>query len=221
MSGDTCIVSFSAGKDSVVAALRLREMFPRLVLFYLYLVPGLEFVEQGLRYYEDFFGTPILRLPHPSLPRMLENFVYQPPDRVRALQATPMPRLSYEQVEAHVRRVAGAPDAYVAIGTRTADSPIRLANVRRYGSANHTRRSFFAVYDWKIADVECCLHTERCKLPVDYELFGRSFDGIDYRFLAPIKERFPRDYAKILEWFPLAHLDIQRREYAARRTHAA
>ena len=41
-------------------------------------------------------------------------------------------------------------------------------------------------------------------LPVDYEMFGRSFDGIDYRFISPIKERFPDDYARILEWFPMA-----------------
>lgn len=49
------------------------------------------------------------------------------------------------------------------------------------------------------------------QLPVDYKLFGRTFDGIDYRFLKPIKENFPRDYEKIITWFPLAELELFRR----------
>ena len=48
------------------------------------------------------------------------------------------------------------------------------------------------------------------KLPIDYEMFGKSFDGLDYRFLKPIKERFPEDYAKIKEFFPLIDLEILR-----------
>jgi hypothetical protein len=52
----------------------------------------------------------------------------------------------------------------------------------------------------------------KCKLPIDYHLFGRSFDGMDYRFLKPIKDNFPKDFEKILEWFPLADLEIFRAE---------
>jgi len=46
------------------------------------------------------------------------------------------------------------------------------------------------------------------------------FDGIDYRFMKPIKDHFPRDYQRIIEWFPLAELEIKRREFAARRKTA-
>jgi hypothetical protein len=42
----------------------------------------------------------------------------------------------------------------------------------------------------------------------EYEWFGRSFDGIDWRFLAPIKQHAPDDYARILDWFPLADLEV-------------
>lgn len=43
---------------------------------------------------------------------------------------------------------------------------------------------------------------------------GRSFDGIDYRFLKPIRDHMPADYERILEWFLLADLDIARRQFA-------
>ena len=46
------------------------------------------------------------------------------------------------------------------------------------------------------------------KLGSDYKVFGRSFDGLDLRFLLPIKKHYPRDYQRILELIPLADLEI-------------
>jgi len=212
VSGDTCFLSFSAGKDSIAAWIQVRRYFKRVIPFYLYLVPGLAFIEEGLRYYEDFFKTEIIRLPHPSLWRMLKHFVFQPPERCAIIEDANLPNWDYRRLEAYVRSQSDAPDAFVAIGSRTADSPIRLANMKRFGTLTPARRSFFAVYDWKIDDVVRELRAANCKLTVDYRMFGRSFDGIDYRFLGPIKERYPEDYARILDWFPLADLEIFRRE---------
>jgi len=50
-----------------------------------------------------------------------------------------------------------------------------------------------------------------CGLSSEYEMFGRSFDGIDARFLQPMRERYPEDYQRVLDWFPLADLDLYRR----------
>jgi hypothetical protein len=61
-------------------------------------------------------------------------------------------------------------------------------------------------------DLIALLEQHRIKLPVDYELFGRSFDGTDHRFLTPLKKHRPADYQRILEWFPLAFLDGWRYE---------
>lgn len=222
--GDTCLLSFSLGKDSIVAWVALRPHFKRIVPFFFYLIPDLEFVEQGLRYFEDKFQTPIIRLPHPSLYRMLHALTFQPPERClvieTAIREGRLAKFEYQELEEHVRRVSAAPEAFVAVGTRTADSPIRLANLRQHGAIHPRRRSFWAVFDWKIADVEACLVREGLKLPVDYKMFGRSFDGVDFRFLDPIRRNFPRDYEKILSWFPLAELEIKRREWAAKEPHA-
>ncbi len=214
-SGDTCLLAFSAGKDAVCAWIQARRYFGRVVPLYRYLVPGLEFVEDGLAYYERAFGTPIYRVPHPSIYRMLNNLVFQPPERCAAIERARLPRITYAQTNDHVRQVANATGAWVANGTRTADSPIRLMSVRKHGPRNMRERGFMAVYDWRIADVEREIKAAGLKLTVDYQMFGRSFDGIDYRFLKPIKERFPRDYQRILEWFPLADLELFRRERIA------
>lgn len=214
-SGETCLLSFSLGKDSICAWSALRPHFKRIVPFYLHDVPGLEFIEKSIRYFERKFKTKIIQVPHPSLYRKLRNFTFQAPENCLAIEAANLRQLEYADIEDYVRRKSGAgKDAFVALGTRTADSPIRLANMRRYGPINYKRNSFWAVYDWRIADVVDCLKKNGLKLPVDYKLFGRSYDGIDYRFLAPIKEHFPRDYARILEYFPLAELELKRREWS-------
>ena len=70
---DTAILAFSTGKDSIAAWLQMRKYFKRIIPYYCYTVPGLTFVEESLKYYEDFFGTHICRLPHRSLARMLRN----------------------------------------------------------------------------------------------------------------------------------------------------
>ena len=70
---DTVILSFSAGKDSIAAWLAIRPYFKRIVPYFLYIVPDLEFVEQSVRYYEDFFETRIYRMPHTSWFRMLKH----------------------------------------------------------------------------------------------------------------------------------------------------
>ena len=75
------LLAFSTGKDAVAAWLAIREHFDAVHPYYLYIVPGLEFVDESLDYYERFFGVRIARLPHPSLHRMLNNFVFQPPER--------------------------------------------------------------------------------------------------------------------------------------------
>ena len=85
---DTAILAFSCGKDSIAAWLQMRKYFKHIVPYYCYIVPGLEFVEKSLSYYEDFFGCHIYRLPHRSLYRFLRGMVFQSPPHVTKIEAT-------------------------------------------------------------------------------------------------------------------------------------
>jgi hypothetical protein len=66
------------------------------------------------------------------------------------------------------------------------------------------------VWDWRKQHVMDAIYAARIRLPPDYEWFNRSFDGLDRRFLGPIKAYAPDDYARILQWFPLADLELRR-----------
>lgn len=211
----TYLLSFSGGKDSVVAWLQLRRFFKRVVPVYMYGIPGLEFVEEGLRYAEQFFGVDhILQLPHPSLYRKLNAFVFQPPSHIKVIQEAERFEFDYDDVFAVAKAAYGLPDeTYTAIGVRAVDSLNRWAAIQKYGAVNEKRLTFYPCYDFRKEDLVREIVAARYRLPEDYLLFGRSFDGIDWRFLKPLKERRPADYRRILEWFPLAELEVLRIQF--------
>lgn len=219
---DECLLAFSGGKDSIAAWLHMRPHFKRIVPVYYYLVPDLGFIERGLRYFEEWFGTPIIRMPHPSLHRMLSNWVFQSPERSRAevLHAAGLPAVNYNDLRAAVAVMNlgwKAEDAWIAVGTRAADSPHRMVHFRKRGPVNATTRQFYPVWDWNKARLVKAISDAGVKLPAEYRVFGRSFDGLDFRFLHGIKKHWPEDFAKILQWFPLAELELVRHQFKQER----
>ena len=77
--GGTALLAFSRGKDAIATWLQLRRYFEDIRPIWFYLVPGLEFEDESIDYFERKFQTPIRKLPHPSVNRLLNNLVYQPP----------------------------------------------------------------------------------------------------------------------------------------------
>ena len=209
--GNPVLLGFSRGKDSLAAWLSMREAGITVVPYHLYLVPGLRFVEDSLTFYEDFFDTKIINLPHPSFYRWLNGFLFQPPERCAIIEAAQFPEPTYEELAGVLREDLGLPDAWNADGVRAADSPNRRMAMVTHGPVREHLRKISPVWDWRIADVRDALKRHNCPLPPEYEWFGRSFDGIDFRFLDPIRQHAPADYARILDWFPLADLEVFRR----------
>lgn len=209
------LLAFSTGKDAIAAWLAIREAFDTVHPYYLYLVPGLEFVEESIAYYEQFFGRRIHRLPHPSLHRWLNAFTFQPPERVLAIKQAGLPPHSYEDVRKVLAEDLGLPiGTLVADGVRAADSPMRRVAIAKHGPISWSQHKYHPIHDWVAADLVASFRSHSVKLPIDYRIFGRSFDGIDARFLVPMKKHLPGDYARVLEWFPLAEVEVYRWEKA-------
>lgn len=215
--GRPVCVAFSGGKDCIAAELALREAGVETVLAHLYLIPGsehgktLRFVEDGLSRLEDQLGKEIHRYPHPSFYRMLNNLVFQPPERCAVIESAQLPTVDYESMWELIREDLGLPnDTWVADGVRAADSIVRRGSIKRHGAMKPKHHKVSPIWDWKQGKVFDFISDHGIDLPVDYEWFGRSFDGIDYRFLSKIKENSPSDFEQILSWFPLADLELMR-----------
>ncbi|WGH92106.1 hypothetical protein QDX21_07120 [Auritidibacter ignavus] len=218
-SGDDVLLAFSRGKDSIALWLSLLESGvdpDKIHPYHLYLVPGLSFVDESLAYFEDYFEKHIPQYPHVAVYRLLKNLVFQPPENCSVIEAAQLQEVTYLQLISVLSEEFGLPkDTYYVEGSRACDSPMRRIAVSKHGAVRKAGRKILGVWDWQIADVRDVISRHGIELPVDYEMFGRSFDGLDYRFLGPLKERFPDDYQKILDLYPLAELEVMRYEIEA------
>ncbi|PMC76397.1 phosphoadenosine phosphosulfate reductase [Brachybacterium sp. UMB0905] len=215
--GRPVLVAFSGGKDAIACTLALIEAGVDVRLAHLYLIPGrepgttLEFVEEGLSYAEGKLGMRVHRYPHPSLYRMLNALIFQPPERCAIIEAADLPIPTYEEIWQVIRMDLGLdPDTWVADGVRAADSPYRRAALVTHGVMKPSTGKVSPIHDWVKAEWSACLDRHGWQLPPDYEMFGRSFDGIDRRFLEPMRAHRPRDYQRVLDWFPLAEMELVR-----------
>lgn len=213
---DVTIVSFSGGKDSLATYLEVRDHFKHVVPFYLQGVPDLEFIEDNLRYYEKLMGRRIIRLPQPRFYEKLNDLIYQPPDydRHRLIWSWCLPNHTHEEIHEAVCKCEGLdPETvYTAIGLKMADSIQRRTAMARNGLVTHSRKKYYPIAYYSKQDVLDKVSGAGWKLPSDYGLFKDSFDGLQIRYLLPIKKHFPRDYERILAWFPLAEAEVLRYE---------
>jgi hypothetical protein len=215
----TISLRFSCGKDSIGAYLACYGKFKRIIPVHMYLIPDISFVDRALSYYEKFFGTHIYRVPHPSLYRMLRNHVFQPPHRIPIINSFNLAEPSYDEMVALAVGDAGIDyPIYGATGVRATDSPIRYMAVKKHGAINHKTKTFLPVWDWRRKYLLERLKQAHIKIPADYRMFGRTFDGIDHRFVSKMKTEFPKDYQRVLDWFPLAELDSYRRTLGQEET---
>ena len=208
--GETTLQSFSRGKDSIACTLGIRKRL-NIIPVHFILVPGLEFVEESLDYYErKLFGRHILRLPHPSFYRYLNEGLFQTVERNEVIDAARLKEITYMDVFASAARQEGfEPSSLLtAVGARAADSALRQMSMRRHGAFRPSTQSWWAIWDWNKARLMEEISRAGISLPVDYLMFGRSFGGLDAQYIIPIKKMFPRDYRRILDWFPLIDAEI-------------
>lgn len=221
----TVLVAMSLGKDAIATNLALRDAGIQTELAYLYCIPGLAFVEDTIKRLEDGFEQKIHQYPHPSLWRMLNAYVFQPPERCAIIEAAKMPEIEYDAMWKLIAQDLNLPKrTWVADGVRAADSIQRRASLSRHGVMKASGK-VSPIADWQVAEVRDRIreadlplpYTDKhgVKLPIDYKWFGRSFDGVDRRFTEPLKRYAPEDYQRVLEWFPLADIDIYRTRIGA------
>lgn len=213
IAGDRLLLSFSMGKDSLATWLWLRERF-NIIPYFLYWVPGLQFVEESLDYYEQFFGQHIIRLPHPLLYKLLRSFAYQPPERVGRLDSLRLVDYDFaflDEILASEQQLG--PDYFCAVGMRAADNLQRLRLIQQMGAlGNIKRRYYFAIWDWKLEQVADLIMQSGVALPPDYAYWGRTLAAYDYQYLAPIRQHYPQDFERIRFWFPLIDAEMFRYE---------
>lgn len=201
---DRVLVSFSAGKDSVVTLDLAVKHFKRVDAFFMYLAGGLRFQDGLIRYYEDKYGLAIHRVPHFMLSEWLRYGTYRQSD-------FDVPIVSVKEVYDYVRELSGT--WWIAGGERVADSVWRRAVIKNSGSIDENRGRFYPLADWNKAEVLAYIRQRRLKVGVESERLGFSFRSLMPLDMIKIREAFPRDFETIKLWFPLVETGIKHHEF--------
>jgi phosphoadenosine phosphosulfate reductase len=215
---DTCLVSFSGGKDSIAAFDLCRKHFKEVRGLFYYTVPNLEYQEKTLRGYEARWDTEFFRLPDPwTLPRLLREGWCRPKTDLSA----ECPEPQRKDCESYVRKC----DGWTAYGSRALDSFVRRGYIygRNRRCVELKQRSFYPIGAWTTKQVFAYMRMNRLYLPTDYRITsnntsgtGQSFGTMVTEHLVAIKERFPDDYARIKYYFPFIEADVMRDELVRR-----
>lgn len=192
---DEIALAFSYGKDSIAMYLAIKDHFKRVVPFFREFVPGLNFIERRIRYYEEKLDTHIVRVNHPNFYRMIRNALWQPPHRVAMIDALNIPDVTYLQVNELVFKDQGLnpKTTFTAVGVRAADSLQRRTTVKVRGAINWTERAFWPIWDWSHQDTAAIIQAHNIQLAPEYEWWGTSFDGLRWFFLKDIQTHYPDD----------------------------
>lgn len=215
--GETLLLSFSGGKDSLALWLHLREHF-EIIPYFLYWLPGLSFVEEALAYYEEWFDAEIVRLPHPLFYNMLRTGAYQEPHVVGTVDWLGLPKFDFADLDAIMCSYCDLdPERTLcAVGFRAADNIDRRNLIIQKGAIGTARRKYYyGVWDWNVEQVATIIKRHGVALPADYRYWGRTIAAFDYQFLKPLRTHFPADYERVRQWFPLIDAEFFRYEEMA------
>jgi len=190
---DRVLVGVSGGKDSVVTLDICARFFPHVVGFFMYLVKGLSFQEAALRYYEKKYGIEILRVPHFAVSEYMRYGMFCPPDH-------DVPIVSTLDAYNYLREKTGI--YWIACGERISDSIVRTAMIKHSGTIDDTRGRIYPVAHWNKNQIMDYIAKRRLKLGPETKLFGRSMMGFFPRDMYLLRQHYPEDFKKILEWYP-------------------
>ncbi len=217
--GSSTVLAFSRGKDSIVTALTLLRAGLDVHPVHYDMVPGLPFIDESIAYYERhlFGGRKIYRFPHPSAYHFLNSTLYQTPGTAQVIAAAnlvnPVAQTWYRDINGWVCDEARIEDEILtANGVRARDSPARWLSFKRHGAIRPSGMTWHPIWEMTKADVLGEFYRSKISLPIDYAWFGRTFDGLDARFLVPLKRNSPRDWQALLEVYPGAEGEIWRYE---------
>lgn len=200
---DSVIVGFSGGKDSIVTLDLCFKYFKRVVPFFMYLVPELEFQEKTLKWYENKYNTEIIRIPHFEVSEFLKYGSFTVAD-------WNVDVVGIKDTYSYMRETTGI--HWIAAGERCADSIVRNAMIKKSGSVDYKRGRFYPLAYWKKQEVLEYIKYKKLYLSPEQRKIGFSFRSLAGCELSIIKEMYPKDYEKILKVYPFAGAGVERFE---------
>lgn len=203
------IVSFSGGKDSVAVLDLCHRVFERVHAFFLYVVPGLECEESILRRFEAKYGLKFLRLPSPTIANLLKSG-WMVPHAFRLRR-----QLKFDDLYRAARKKTGA--HYIALGHRMDESLQRrgMISSTTENGIDHKNGKVYPLAHWNAKSVYSYLRHRQIPMVDHFGAWDTTGLSFERGTLQRLRERFPGDYEKLCDVFPMLPAKVLRDEQRA------
>lgn len=208
---DDVVVGLSGGKDSLVTLDLCVDEFGsgHVKPFFMYLVKGLRCVEQTIRWCGRRYKVEVAFFPHWRLGLAYKYSVYMAAptgaDRGRDLRQ--------RDIEQFARKKIGVD--WIAYGHRMTDSIERRGMLGKISGVDETSRRVYPLWQWNEAAVAAYMRSRGIPSPPKLTILDRSMTGINFKedTLIALRERYPEDFALIVEKFPFLPARIAQFEF--------
>jgi hypothetical protein len=179
------------------------QVFTRVEVYHMWLVPGLRSVETPVKRAAKRVGARLHLVPHWHLAEILAKGVYGPCRGIGRVRV----KLGQKDLERQLRRETGI--RWVAYGHRMADGASRRFYLREHGGVDHEHGRLTPIYDWSTSNVWRYLHGRGVQAPRSQ--FGRqhwrmSGFHLDIDCIRWLSENHPDDYERVKDFFP--HIEV-------------
>ena len=199
---DSVILFYSGGKDSIVLLDILTKHF-KVNLVFMYLVPELEHIEKYVTWAEKKYNVKAKKYPHWMLSQYFNDnyFTFHHNNDV--------PNIKLSDIEDKAKIDFNC--EWIINGAKKSDSLNRRLMLKTYfmQSINLTSKKAYPLSDWKKGDCLTYIKQKKLPMPISYSKGKSSGADLEVNFLKFCKEKYPKDYQKIINQFPFAETIIK------------
>ena len=216
------MMSLSIGADSLAMFLHVMESerfdMRDGVYFYYWFLPGVPWVEDYIEYFESKYGVKIIQLPNPIFVEDQARAFLKTPLTAAATMKLQNTKHAYQKndkkfLEKIVKINQGLPEkTLTAVGIKPGDSAMRRMQLRKNEGYAPNQLHWYPLWEYENRDVIALIKRHGLKMPADYDLFGISFENLDYRFAKPIKDNCPVTWELLKSWYPQIEMSVARNE---------
>lgn len=212
--GDTCFLGFSRGKDSIASWIRLKQYFKRIIPFHCAPLPGLNLIDDSLKYYEEYFKTKIYRFIDGECLKAIASLWFQNIEDEDLIDDLNFEWWDKHYIVDHLRKKFKLPNAWCAYGINATDNFERRIYVNKLEGRVDKWKSFYPCYDFTKEYIIKVIKDNNIKLPEDYKYATRTFSGMfTLRGLENLMNGNPTDFNTIETYFPFIKAIIARNKF--------
>lgn len=196
---DTAVLFYSAGgKDSTALLDMLSKEFNRVICYYMYIIPKLDHIRPYIKWAEHYGNVEVREILHNQWDALKHEGMFCDADPTLKIR-------KIGEIEEMVREETG--QHYAFSGMKGVDGYMKRMRLKRFAKTEYITEKgmVYPLAEWTNKEVLKYIELKNLIKPFRYSWYENSASQgfcIKLPILLMMQERYPRDFDKMLEYFP-------------------